>query len=91
MEYKTKTDCKNRVANALKNILDTLDGNMKFTEIEVAMSSKDDKVILMDDISQLNDSLHSFFGRNDFTISISANQYREDLYPNEIEIKLNFR
>ena len=91
MEYKTKTDCKNRVANALKNILDTLDGNMKFAEIEVEMSSKDDKVILMDDVHQVNDTLHSFFGRNDFTTSISVNDNREDLYPNVIEIKLNFR
>lgn len=91
MEYKTKTDCKNRVANALHEILKTLDVEMKFTEIEVEMCANNNKVILMDDVSQLNDTLHSFFGRSDFTTVTSVNENREDLYPNEIEIKLHFK
>ena len=91
MEYKTKTNCENRISLALNSLLKNIDRDIIFEEIEVEMSAKNDEVILMDDVSQLNDTLHSFFGRNDFTISTSVNDNREDLYPNEIEIKLNFK
>ena len=91
MKYKTKTDCKNRVAVALLELFKNLDIKMEFFEIEVEMSANNYKVILMNDINQLNDSIHSFFGRSNFNITTSVNNTREDLFINEIEIELNFK
>ena len=91
MIYKTKTDCKNRITSALQDLFKKIDENIEFSEIEVKMSANNDKVILMNDVNQLNDSIHSFFGRSDFNITTSVNDTREDLFTNEIEIELNLK
>jgi len=91
MKYKTTTDCENRVSNALDNIFKSTDKEIQFSEIEVELNVKNDKIVFMNDIHQLNNYVHNFFGRNDFTITTSVNKNREDLVFNNIEIELNFK